>query len=106
MLILVDLPHKNVHAFKSYRALYNHLENVEKGKWIFVRPSWRRMVSCYLYIRNRKLCGQLLQTFEQGLERAMKRAAGETAGEEGGSQGFDVREIIKGTGGQDDHVAG
>ncbi len=110
MLILVDLPRKNVHVFKSYRALYNHLENGErrkgKSKWILARHSWQHLVSCYRYVRNRKLCGHHPETFEQGLEKAMKQAAGEIAGEGGKSQGFDVREIIKGTGGQDDHVAG
>ncbi len=92
MLILFDLPHQNVHAFKSYSALYHYLENGgrRKGKWDFVRHSWQRMMSCYRYVRNRKLCGQYLETFEEGLEKAMKRAAGETAGE----------------GGQNDHVAG
>lgn len=100
MLILFDLPYKNVHAFKTYSALYNQLKNVEKcpgkGKWIFARHSWQRMMSCYRYVRNRKLCGQLPETFEQGLEKALKRAAGESAGEGGGSQETDVFEIING----------
>jgi len=108
MLILFDLPKDNIHAFNTYGTLYNHLENLErikgKGKWIFARHSWQHMMSCYRYVRDRKVCAQSAETFEQGLEEALKQAvAGKLvlakAGNQGkgeGSENFDVLEIVNG----------
>ena len=102
MLILFDLPQKNVLAFKAYNTLYNHLENLEKrkgkGKWIFARHSRQHMMSCYRYVRDRNVCAQSAETFEEGLEEALKQAiAGKLvpAKDEGGGN-FDIIEVING----------
>lgn len=106
MLILFDLHH--ILAFNTYGKLYNHLESLErgkgKGKWIFAHHSWQRMLSCYRYVRDRKVCAQSAETFEQGLEEALKQAiAGKLVlpkvGNQGKSEGvenFDILEVING----------
>ena len=101
MLILFDLPKNMIHAFNTYSTLYNHIESLErarvKGKWVFARHSWQRMMSCYRYVRDQALLVQPTTSgiFEQGLEEAMKQAAGETTGKEDGKN-LDVLEIING----------
>lgn len=101
MLILFDLPQKNVLAFKAYNTLYNHLEHAErakgKGKWIFARHSWQHMMSCYKYVRDRNVCAQSAETFEEGLEEALKQAiAGKLAPAIEGGENFDIIEVING----------
>lgn len=83
-------------------TLDNHLENGErakgKGKWIFARHSRQHMISCYRYVRDRNVCAQSAETFEEGLERALKQAiAGKLvpAKDEGGGN-FDIIEVING----------
>ena len=101
MLILFDLPQKNVLAFKAYNTLYNHLENLEKrkgkGKWIFARHSRQHMMSCYRYVRDRNVCAQSAETFEEGLEEALKQAiAGKLVPAIEGGKNFDIIEVING----------
>jgi hypothetical protein len=102
MLILFELPQKNVLAFKAYNTLYNHLENAErrkgKGKWIFARHSRHHMMSCYRYVRDRNVCAQSAKTFEEGLEEALKQAiAGKLVpGKVEGGENFDIIEVING----------
>ncbi len=78
MLILFDRHH--IIAFNNYRKLYNHLENLErnkgKGKWIFARHSWQRVLSFYKYIRDQEIPVQIA--------------------EEDSDENFDVLEMING----------
>ncbi len=78
MLLLFDRHH--IIAFNNYRKLYNHLENLErnkgKGKWIFARHSWQRVLSFYTYIRDQEIPVQIA--------------------EEDSGENFDVLEMING----------
>ena len=102
MLILFDSPKNHIHAFKTYSALYNHVESLErgkgKGKWIFARHSWQHVISCYRYVRDRNVCAQSAETFEKGLEEALKQAvAGKLVpakAEDG--ENFDILEMVNG----------
>ena len=101
MLILFDLPKDNIYAFKAYGTLFNHLESLEKakekGKWVFARHSWQHMLSCYRYVRDRNVCAQSAETFEEGLEEALKQAiAGNVPAKAEGGENFDVLEMING----------
>jgi hypothetical protein len=102
MLVLFNSHKKQIHTFKTYDALFHHLENLErikgKGKWIFARHSRQHMISCYRYVRDRNVCAQSAETFEEGLEEALKQAiAGKLvpAKDEGGGN-FDIIEVING----------
>jgi hypothetical protein len=94
MLILFQLPGSHILALNTYGKLYNHLENLErgkgKGKWIFARHSHQRMLSFYRYIRNQKL-----KIFEEGLQEALTEAKNKTTGKEG-CKNADILEIVNG----------
>jgi hypothetical protein len=94
MLILFQLPGSHILALNSYGKLYNHLENLErgkgKGKWIFARHSHQRMLSLYRYIRNQKI-----KIFEESLGEILTEATNNTIEKEG-CNNPDILEIIKG----------
>lgn len=99
MLVLFN-PHKErIHTFKTYDALFNHLDNMEKvkkkPKRIFARHSYQRLLSFYRYIRNEKLAPYPMAIFEQGLEQALNQAAG-TAREAQANFDIDILEIVNG----------
>jgi len=80
MLVLFNSQNDSIHTFKTYGALYNHLENMERirkrPKRIFAHHLWRRLLSFYRYICDQKRAPHLMAIFEQGLEQALRQAAG------------------------------
>jgi hypothetical protein len=95
MLILFQLPGNHIHALNTYGKLYNHLESLErskgKGKWIFARHSYQRMLSFYRYIRNQKI-----KILEEGLGETLTETANHTIEKEEGCKNPDILEIING----------
>jgi hypothetical protein len=98
MLVLFNSHKKQIHTFKTYDALFHHLENMEKvkkmPKRIFAHHSRQRVMSFYRYVRNRKLAPYAI-AFEQGLEQALRHAAG-TARDEAQKYGLDILESVSG----------
>ena len=98
MLVLFNSHKKQIHTFKTYDALYNHLENrgkvKKRPKRIFTRHSWQRVLSFYRYVRNQKLAPYAI-AFEQGLENALRHTAGATR-DEAQKYGLDILEIVSG----------
>jgi len=98
MFVLFNSHKKQINTFKTYDALFHHLQNMEKvkkrPKRIFVRHSRQRVMSFYRYVRNRKLAPYAI-AFEQGLEQALRHAAG-TAMDEAQKYGLDILGIVSG----------
>ena len=98
MLVLFNAHKKQIHTFKTYEALFHHLDNMEKvkkrPKRIFARHSWHRVLSFYRYVRNQKLAPYAI-AFERGLEQALRHAAGATR-DEAQKYGLDLFEIVSG----------
>ena len=78
MLIVFDSSQNRVLSFGTYKTLHNHIQDIErvqgKGRWIFARHSWARMMSCYRYLHARQCSSSLEESFEQTLEKALKKA--------------------------------